>query len=97
MTPTAQQQQIMDFVKSMERDDAIFLVNEVLDRFGWVGSFFVTEDVIQVLEDEGYEATGENLDAVMDTLEWRRGITEAMDATGWDLIFDAVKATMEGK
>ncbi len=97
MTPTATQQQIMDFVKSMERDDAIFLVNEVLYRFGWVGSFFVTEDVIQVLEDEGYEPSGENLDAVMDTLEWRRGITEAMDATGWDLIFDAVKSTMEGK
>ncbi len=97
MTPTATQQQIMDFVKSMERDDAIFLVNEVLYRFGWVGSFFVTEDVIQVLEDEGYEPSGENLDAVMDTLEWRRGITEAMDATGWDLIFVAVKSTMEGK
>lgn len=97
MTPTAMQNLIKDFVSSLERDDTMFLVNEVLDRFGWVGSFFVTEDVIAVLEDEGYEPTGENLDAVMDMLEWRRGITEAMDATGWDLIFDAVKSTMEGK
>lgn len=77
----------MKLPDEMTETEAIHLVREIFDRFGFVGTYFTREDVESRIN---RPLTDEEFDRVVETRAWCKGIEESMIEHGWDLIDYAV-------
>lgn len=64
-------------------DEALYIINDIRNAFGWTGTEFTRHDVESTLE---RKITDEEWDKVQDTHFWSRGMRDAMTETGWDYV-----------
>lgn len=70
-------------VVEMDNDDAISLLGQFREVFGWEGTEFQRVDVEEVL---GRPLTEDEWDDVQGNYFWRKGITESACEGGWAAI-----------
>lgn len=74
----------------MTPDEALHLVLAIQKKFGWSGTMFTADDIIDELESRLVEPTGEMVDAVMATYEWRKSLPNLTTSWGFECLSDAV-------
>ncbi len=71
--------------------EAFTALHTLRARFQWAGTMFNREDVDAVLQGEHeMDVTDDIWNAVLNTWEWRKGLTEIITERGFEIISDAV-------
>lgn len=88
-------------IKDLEPGEEMYLLWMLQDYYGWAGAMFMRNDAEQEWHDQQYGVTtgltpndplpDDVWEAIQDTWEWRKGITEIFVERGWDLVSTAVK------
>lgn len=74
----------------MTPDEALDLFLAIQKKFGWAGVVFTADDIVDELESRLVEPSGELIDAVMHTYEWRKSLPNLTTSWGFECLSDAV-------
>lgn len=90
-------------VASMTEEEATEYLVRMSRHFGWAGAIFTRTDIEDLhrnwhdeLEDDYTPLTEEQIDAVMSTRAWRKGIDERLCEEGFELLEIALNEVVRG-
>ena len=79
-------------IENITEDEALDLFQKLRSKFYWTGTVFTKEDIIYRWLDkypvkEGNEPlTDDQIEQIMVSYEWRKGMDEAMTETGYEVL-----------
>lgn len=79
-------------IENITEEEAIDIMRQFKIKFDWVGTLFYKEDIIYRWADnnsdkENYEPlTDDQIEQIMVSYEWRKGMDEAMTETGYEVL-----------
>lgn len=85
---------IDDPIDLLSAEDALYVCYKLMNKFGWRGSIFTQQEIIDELEGRLIEPTPELVEQVMQTRQWSKGLHEMTEAFGWDWVCYAVDAVV---
>ena len=78
-------------IDNITEEEALEVMHKLRAKFHWAGTVFVKEDIIyywndNYKEDEGYELTEEQIESVMTSWYWRKGLDDTMTSSGYEVL-----------
>jgi hypothetical protein len=78
-------------IDNITEEEALTVLHKLRTKFHWAGTIFIKEDIVyrwndNHKEDEGYELSEEQIESVMTSWEWRKGLDEAMISSGYEVL-----------
>jgi len=98
-------EKVKDHVESMTEEEATEYLVRMSTHFGWAGAIFTRTDIEDLhrnwhdeLEEDDYTPlTEEQIDAVMSTRAWCKGIDERLCEEGFELLEIALDEIVRGQ
>ena len=86
-------------IETMQEHEGIELFHQMCGKFGWVGCIFTEEDIFQRLGDNYFdeEETTKMVERVKWTRSWRKGMDNAMNEAGNEMLDEAIYEAGNGK
>lgn len=80
------------YLDTLTEPDALRVFQYLREKFGWAGTIFTAEDIANRWIDKGNEPLSDSdITKVMDTRYWRRGMSETLCETGWEVLELAIE------
>jgi len=78
-------------IDNITEEEALDVLHKFRTKFGWAGTVFMKDDIIYRWEDkygeeEGYALSDEQIEKVMVSWQWRKGMEESMIETGYEVM-----------
>lgn len=80
--------------ETVSEDEAYQLFLSFKKRFGWSGSVFTVDDIVDELECRLVEPTDGIIDAVVNSYEWRKSLPNLTASWGFDCLTAAVDGVL---
>lgn len=94
------QDRINAWVETVDETEALDFLHALRSKFGWAGTMFTDEDIrvrwqdIHEDDDNYTPLTDEQVDEVMMTYYWSRGLQDSLTENGWVVVDMAIEEIM---
>jgi hypothetical protein len=78
-------------IDNITEEEALDVLHKLRTKFHWAGTVFMKDDIIyrwkdKYGEEEGQALSDEQIESVMTSWEWRKGLDEAMTSSGYEVL-----------